>query len=410
MAQTSLLDKIKFNPIVYQRNDADLSQLAETFKTLRVMHEEAIENKTKLETAVANAPLDESEEWYKQAILDTIQTTINEKTDGFGLAGAAQAINQLTADIINSKEFRGKVAANAAHKAFLEELRKMNLPKWMEKYYEEKNPYVYDNNVTDGNGRELMYEWKPKEDIVPLPDTNKIIQTALQQLSPNKSGGYINTYLYDELGNRLDDWTKGGFQIDETGNRVWLPPEKISSAIRGIIRRDYALEESFRKMFEIGKWYDKKYSDTDDPTYARKIPFAEDGITTMNFDEWLYHLFKPAADNLSYYEGYAPTAAMRNKDAGITTGKTSRGSGRRYSNSADKQAKEADKQTVDELTAAGVSSTAAKKVVKQAKQHRSSSNSNTSRTNNKGASSGGTKTTPKTKSTGKVTYVEPNAK
>lgn len=372
----SLIDFVtgmKFNPIAYQGNTIDVQQLGKMSETLRKMGDEAMANKTKLESTIANAPLDESEEWYRHMILDTIENSSNKLTDEFGLAGAAEKINSLVADITNSKEFRGKVDANLKHKKFLEELHKLNLPVHVEEYYTEKNPYEYKNDLVDSNGREVMYEWKPKVPIVPLPDTNKIIETALKQLSPNKSGGYVNSYLYDTLGNKLDDWRQGGFQLDSTGNKVWLPPEKISSAIKEIIKRDKGVEEAFRKQFEIGTWYDNKNKDTDDPTYARQIPFAEDGFTTMNFNQWLDYLFTPAAENISYYEGYPPTAAMRNKEAGITPTRRTGGS-----NSSKKAETEEKKEVRGNLISQGLSSTAATRVYHQAKDSSKSSGSKSS--------------------------------
>lgn len=361
----SLIDFVtgmKFNPIAYQPNSIDVQQLGKSYESLRQMHDEAMANKTKLESAIANTPLDESEEPYRKMILDTIENSSNEVTDEFGLAGAAEKINSLVANITNSKVFREKVDANLKHKKFLEELHKLNLPVHVEKYYKEKNPYEVKHDLVDSNGREVMYEWEPKVPIVPLPDTNKIIETALKQLSPNKSGGYVNSYLYDALGNKLDDWRQGGFQLDSTGNKVWLPPEKISSAIKEIIKRDKGVEEAFRKQFEIGKWYDDKNKDTDDPTYARQIPFAEDGFTTMDFNQWLDYLFTPAAENISYYEGYPPTAAMRNKEAGITPTRRTGGS-----NSSKRAETEEKKEVRGNLISSGLSSTAATRVYNQAK-------------------------------------------
>lgn len=377
---------MKFNPIAYQPNSIDVQQLGKTYETLRQMSDGAMANKTKLETVIANTPLDESEEWYKHMILDTIESSSDKLTDEFGLAGAAEKINSLVASITNSKEFRGKVDSNLKHKKFLEDLHKLNLPVHVEEYYKEKNPYEYKNDLVDSNGREVMYEWQPKVPIVPLPDTNKIIETALKQLSPNKSGGYVNSYLYDALGNKLDDWRQGGFQLDSSGNRVWLPPEKISSAIKEIIKRDKGVEEAFRKQFEIGKWYDDKNKDTDDPTYARQIPFAEDGFTTMNFNQWLDYLFTPATENLSYYEGYPPTAAMRNKEAGITPARKTGGS-----NSSKKAEAEEKKEVRGNLISSGLSSTAATRVYSQAKNFSKNSGSKSSTEKNNTSSKGKSK-------------------
>ena len=253
MAQTSLLDKIKFNPIVYQRNDAELSQLAKTFETFRAMHEEAIERKTKLETAVANAPLDESEEWYKQAILDTIQTTINEKTDGFGLAGAAQAINQLTADIINSKEFRGKTAANAAHKEFVKKIDDdKSLTDMEKKWYKLMNPYEYDNNLVDEEGKEVMYKWEPTFDVVHFVDMDELYKDALMRITSVKPGGYwVN---YDENG-RVIIPGYGKLVANELGGYEYLKPSTIKKAIKDEIENNDLYKEGFLRRFQIYKFF-----------------------------------------------------------------------------------------------------------------------------------------------------------
>lgn len=299
MPQDSFLDSMKFNPIVYQRNDIDLAQLGKTFETLRVMHEEAMENKTKLETVIANTPLDESEEWYRKAILDTIQTAISEKTDGFGLAGAAQSINELVANITNSKEFRGKVAANAAHKEFVKRITDdKNLSSLEKEYYLEMNPYKYDNNLVDTDGREIMYDWTNdpnRINVIYAADMEDVLKRALSITAKRHYGDAHPIFE--------------AFSGDETKIKAidipeYLPFDEIYEAMKTIIDTDDDVKNGLRRKFDIGKWHDKKYSNAiSNNKKERQIPTDSATGLPIEYSEWKDRILTSYASLAEYYTG-----------------------------------------------------------------------------------------------------------
>ena len=151
--------------------------------------------------------------------------------------------------------------------------------------------------------------------------------------------------------------------MGDKGYRVWLPPQKIASAIRTVIRNNPAVLDGYWSMYNINRYYDNKHKDKNEYDYARQIPLNSDGYE-MGFNEWLDWRFKPIADNMSYYEGYPPTAAMRNLEAGIQPRSGRGNSGGKPTDPAKAAAKVEKEQinaTTNELIAQGLPPTRARK-------------------------------------------------
>lgn len=301
----SLIDFVtgmKFNPIAYQGNSIDVQQLGKTYETLRQMHDEAMANRTKLESVIANTPLDESEESYKHMILDTIKSSANELTDAFGLAGAAEKINSMVANITNSKEFRGKVAANAAHKTFVEKIRNdKNLSQIEKEYYLEKNPYKYDNNLVDENGKEVMYNWDDdpnRVDVIYMADMDDLLKQTLANVAARKYGDDHNLNMPFNLAS-VDI---PGFQ-----GQQFLPEDEIYVGMLNVIAANPQIKEGFKRKYEIGKWHDEKYANNKwEMQTNRQVPINAATGLLMDFDKWLDGLLIPYVKAAAYYTGYSP--------------------------------------------------------------------------------------------------------
>ncbi len=308
---------MKFNPIAYQPNNADVQQLGKTYETLRQMDDGAMANKTKLESTIANAPLDESEEWYKHMILDTIENSSNKLSDEFGLAGAAEKINSLVADITNSKEFRGKVAANVAHKAFVEKIRNdKNLSQIEKEYYLEKNPYKYDNNLVDENGKEVMYNWDDdpnRIDVIYMADMDDLLKQTLSNVAARRYGDDHDLNMPFNLAS-VDI---PGFQ-----GQQFLPEDEIYVGMLNVIAANPKVKEGFKRKYEIGKWHDEKYADNKwEMQTNRQIPIDPATGLTMDYDKWLDGLLIPYVKTAAYYTGYSP-AQLKTLGVVDTRGRT----------------------------------------------------------------------------------------
>lgn len=343
MAENSFISGMAFNPIEYEPvNPINIEQVQKTSNTLAQMHLDSFKTVNEYEKAIYALPLNEKDEVYRQQVIGAIKDQIRNFGSDGDLANDYQRIVNYCTDIMNSKEMRGRLKINAEYQDWVKNLKALKLPKSYEEYYMDNNPYEY-HDTDDGS----MPIWKPRIDVSPIPDESKVVDLAMKWLSPNKSGGFVNTYLTDVNGQKLEDWKKGGFILDGNGYKVWLPPEKISSAIRTVIRNNPQVLDGYWSMYNINKWYDDKHKDKDEYDYARQIPKNEDGYT-MNFNEWLDWRFKPIEDNMSYYEGYPPTAAMRNAKAGLPTRS---GNGNNVSSTdPDKVAAKEEKQTINDVT------------------------------------------------------------
>lgn len=386
MAAQNLIELMAYKPFQYQQvNPINLEQLAKTANTLAEMHLKSVDTVNAARKAVYELPLNEKDEIYREQVANAIDNEIaSYRADG-DLAGDYERITNFVTNIMTSKEMRGRLKMNAEYQQWVKDLKGLKLPKSYEEYYIDNNPYEY-KDTDDGT----MPTWKPKIDFTPLPDEAKVVELAIRQTNPNKSGGYYNTYLTDEFGRRLDDWKRGGYVMGDNGYRVWLPPQKIASAIRTVIRNNPAVLDGYWSMYNMNRYYDNKHKDKNEYDYARQIPLNSDGYE-MGFNEWLDWRFKPIADNMSYYEGYPPTAAMRNLEAGIQPRSGRSNNGGKPTDPA-KAAAKAEKQqinaTTNELIAQGLPPARAKKeaisIVKGGNNSRSSSSSGrNSNTNNK---------------------------
>ena len=371
----SFLSSMGFNTIEYKQvNPIDLAQAQKTGAALAQMHLDTVKVLNDYEKAIYALPLNEKDEIYRQQVIDAIRNRVNEISPDGDLSGQYERVLNYCTEIMQSKEMRGRLKMNAEYQDWVKNLKALKLPKSYEEYYMDNNPYEY-RDTDDGS----MPIWKPKIDVTPIPDESKVVDLAIKWLAPNKSGGFVNTYLTDANGQKLQDWKKGGFVIDGDGYKVWLPPEKIQSAIRTVIRNNLQVLDGYWSMYNINKWYDEKHQDKNEYDYARQIPKNADGYT-MNFNEWLDWRFAPIEDNMSYYEGYPPTAAMRNRDAGITTTSGRKGSSTSSSSSSSSKAakaqeKEEIKETAAKLENAGASHTVAVREAKRVVQAKSSDKS-----------------------------------
>lgn len=359
MAAQNLIELMAYKPFQYQQvNPINLEQLAKTANTLAEMHLKSVDTVNAARKAVYELPLNEKDEIYREQVANAIDNEIaSYRADG-DLAGDYERITNFVTNIMTSKEMRGRLKMNAEYQQWVKDLKALKLPKSYEEYYIDNNPYEY-KDTDDGT----MPTWKPSIDFTPLPDEAKVVELAIRQTNPNKSGGYYNTYLTDEFGRRLDDWKRGGYVMGDNGYRVWLPPEKIASAIRTVIRNNPAVLDGYWSMYNMNRYYDNKHKNKNEYDYARQIPLNSDGYE-MGFNEWLDWRFKPIADNMSYYEGYPPTAAMRNLEAGIQPRSGRSNSGGKPTDPA-KAAAKAEKQQInsvtDELIQNGINPTIAKR-------------------------------------------------
>lgn len=319
MDYTNFLNSTKAQPVLYNPNLVDINAMGRTFETLRKMADDAFKSRTALETAIAQAPLDESEEWYKQEILDTINNKMESLTDEFGLAGAAEKINKLMADIVNSKDFREKVDANKKHKAFVESvLNNKELSEIEKEYYLEKNPYIHKQGLKDSLGRDVMYDWDLDPErvrVIPMADMDKLLKQALSNVAARHYGDNHPIAL---------PFNKGMLDIPGFKGQQFLPEDEIYVGMLDIINSDPKVKEGFKRKYEIGIWHDEKYKDDEWEMQTNKQVPTEAGTGLyIDYDTWVKGLLWPYATAAAYYTGYSPAQEKTIKTMNNPTSKGS---------------------------------------------------------------------------------------
>ena len=120
----------------------DLNILGKTFDTLEQGHKEAVKTASDLKVTLANIPLNEAENEWRQRKVNEIQQTIDNNTV-FGNSYAA--LDDLILKSGNLMADQGMIGRIQAQKDFKEfETRVLNdnsLPQNYKEYFLEKNPY-----------------------------------------------------------------------------------------------------------------------------------------------------------------------------------------------------------------------------------------------------------------------------
>lgn len=321
------VESMKFNPISYSHTPSDLNTLSEDMKILSTWDIEGKLATNALEQAIANAPLDKSEEAYREALLGYIWSYIDKMNTPFGYVNAKEEVDRLMKNIFNSREFQEKTNNNVLHKAFVDKVEKddklSNVEKW---WYKWRNPYYHDGNKFEETGE--MDVWEPLEDVIHMPDMDNLFIRAMKEVSPVEVGGtYVN---YDANGNRIDIYTQdvngrmlrmvdnegklvqgyGVFTRSADGKYEYLPPDRIKAAIKNVIMNDTQLLEAFSRQLDIyrdatGTYEDDKgevhYNHRTGEDIVRYYPHIND--SWFSVDNFIDYKIDGFAATKSYFGG-----------------------------------------------------------------------------------------------------------
>ena len=291
----------------------DLTVLGNTYNTLQQGHIKALELKTQLETAVSQLEMDPSEDAYKAQLVDGITKAIDENAIGGNMYYSIPELIKQQGNIAKNPGVLGRVKANAARKAFIAEVDKMDVDGDIKAMAKELSPYYYEDkydtkgNVIGGS------EWAPGYTPVKQIDFNKLITDAIKIAHPDKGSG-TGAIFMDSDGNRYSQY------VDGTDAYVWsesemkyerLSPEKLQAAILNAIQNTPGAMASLNQDRMVGVWKANKIQGDDEESINAKIAASngaldENGVI-KSFNRYISDRINPSIYAAQYDNRFVTT-------------------------------------------------------------------------------------------------------
>lgn len=281
----------------------DLTTLGNTFNTLEQGHKEAVKTASELETIIANLDMDNSEEGFKQGLINDIQNTIADNTIYGNSYGALDNLILKAGDINSRGDVIGRLKSNAAKKEYDAKVDKMAIPEGMKEMYKEENPYHYeDGEIDERTGKVKMGKiWEPTTSPVQTVPQADIQKYALSIAATNEGQGDSVAFL-DENGNPTYDPSKSvNGQIYKQTSTGWkeLSKDKIREAYKVAIDSIPGAKDSLTQDYKYENYERKKLITDDNPA-----PYIE-GLTDKNGnvyseEQWLNNKINGFADVAAY--------------------------------------------------------------------------------------------------------------
>lgn len=239
-----------------------LEVMAKGYSTMEQGHQQAIDTASKLKTAVANLPMNAAEDGYKQALLNSINKTIEDNTLYGNSYAALDDIVKQSGDISSNPGVLGRIKAQQEYSTYNAKVDARNdISDDVKRYSKAMNPYYYQDKLDDKGNVIGGSEWKPTFSPVKSYDLNDIFARALQYIKPDQ-GSYERTQFIDANGNITSKYTPGGSVARyNTLTQSWekLSEDKIRTAVIAVMSANPAIAASLHQDYDVEKWkYDNK--------------------------------------------------------------------------------------------------------------------------------------------------------
>lgn len=286
-----------------------LDVLSKTYDTLEQGHQQTIKAESELRSAIAQMPFNEKDSWFRDKLVNEIQTTINNNTIYGNSYGALDDLVRTQGDIMSRNDVIGRIKSNEAKMQYDANVDKMDLPQGMKQMYKDANPYEYKDGEIDPNtGRvKLGTIWKPTTTPTKQINFYEVMSKVRQQLQA-KTGGGTSIMFLDENDMPTPDINKS---VDKRPyqliNGTWqvLSPERIRSAINNYINSNQEVQDSLKQDWNYAIY---KYDKNEDV----------DGITDKNGKLYTYNQY---VDNI--INRFANDTQVNNSTRNITFGDAS---------------------------------------------------------------------------------------
>lgn len=295
-----------FNPIIRQRvSPINLEAVANTYNELEQGHQKSMQLASQLQTAIAQLPLNEAENEWKQNKIQQIRNTLDNNLNYGNAARAYDDLVKAQGDITSDLGLIGRIRAQQDYTAYLNNINeRQDLSEYHKNYYRVNTKYRY-NDIYNDKGQVIGgTKWEPNERPVSNIVMNKIYNEAAKYVSSD-AGGYENaTFIDISTGKISNTYTENSTMArynSITGKYEILPPEKIRAAIDAAIKADPAIRASLEQDYKIDKWYHSQ-----NPNTANDV--IDPKGYTKSFDQYVNDKIDPFIRAKQYRRIYTSTA------------------------------------------------------------------------------------------------------
>lgn len=288
----------------------DLSIMQKTYDTLEQGHLKGVELTSKLRSAIAQLPLNESEQAYKDELASDIEQVITENSFAGNAYYAIPDLIKTQCNIDSNPVLINKIQAQADYKAFQDSIdADKELTGDMKEYYKELNPYR--SGQKEDGSYDTTFKWTPNATPKAVVDLSKMVTQGIARAARESGSGTVTRWL-DENGNITTDPSKaydGEVFNSTTGTWERLTREKILAGIQSVILETPGAQESLKQDYDVALWKLSKQPTTDaqgnsivpvsDVTDANGIPLTE--------TEYLMKRIAPAVEAAQYYNNSTKT-------------------------------------------------------------------------------------------------------
>ena len=288
----------------------DLSVMQKTYDTLEQGHLKGVELASKLRSAIAQLPLNESEQAYKDELASGIEQVITDNSFAENAYYAIPDLIKAQGDIDSNPVLINKINAQADYKAFRDSVdANKELTSDMKEYYKELNPYK--NGQKEDGTYDTTFKWQPNATPKMVVDLSKMVTQGIARAARESGGGTVTRWI-DSDGNITTDPNKaydGEVFNTTTGQWERLTREKILAGIQSVILETPGAQESLKQDYDVALWKLSKQSTTDaqgnpivpvsDVTDANGVPLTE--------TEYLMKRIAPAIEAAQYNNSVSKT-------------------------------------------------------------------------------------------------------
>ena len=274
----------------------NLEVASNAFNKLNEGHIQAIQAQSELQNAVAQLDLNESEEDFRQQLVNEIDSTVKENTRYNNAYFALPDIIQKAGNINSNPELIGRLRAQQAYKANIAAIdARTDVNDAAKEMAKARSPYYYRDKQTG----ELINNgvWKPGYSPVKSYDVNQILQFVGQYVSPDKGGFSGPISFLNADGSVSDTWNPtGGLGVlnQQTGQWERLSEEKIKYAWNTALAANPGIIASLKQDYEVANWN----LDTKGEDIYNII--GQDG-SRITFNDFVNRIIDPYAKAKSYY-------------------------------------------------------------------------------------------------------------
>ena len=234
----------------------NLEVASNAFNKLNEGHIQAIQAQSELQNAIAQLDLNESEDDFRQQLVNEIDSTVKENTRYNNAYFALPDIIAKAGNINTNPELIGRLRAQQAYKANIAAVdARTDVNDAAKEMAKARSPYYYRDKETG----ELINNgvWKPGYTPVTSYDGNEILKLLGQYVSPDEGGFSGPISFLNADGSISDHWDPaGGIGVlnQQTGEWKRLSKEKIKSAWDAALAANPGIIASLKQDYEVANW------------------------------------------------------------------------------------------------------------------------------------------------------------